>query len=681
MLSKTSLIKGGDTVYLRAGTYPEPIHASFVWKHNGASGNPITLRPYRDERAIIDGGLQVLGSWITIRDLEILNSIPQRITLEAGSFPSGIAQTIGIDVFGQGVKVINNIVHDTSNGLGSWKNATGTEFYGNIVFYSGWKGPDRGHGHGVYAQNQFGEQHITDNIIFHQFGQGMQVYGSSNTFLNNFRLEGNIVFNNGSLAKNLSRNILVGGTVIANNPVLKNNYSYYPTTRNHGGDNNIGYYTAGYGCSNAVIEGNYFVSGGIGLSYWKCAATSFKENTIIGETRGFTASAYPGNTFQPVTSRPVAQKIVVRPNRYEAGRAHIAVFNWPKQSYADVDISTAGLSLGDAFEIHDVQNIFGAPVASGTYSGNPVRIPLNLIAMTNPIGIAPPAHTDIEFNAFLLRRLGGEESTGVKPLQVSGVSVSDITKNSAVIKWTTNLAANAQVEYGMTTAMGSATSVTAGGSKNHSLFLNGLTAGATIFYRVRSVTPDGEVSQLGGLQFVTLVQPPDPAPTPDPKPTPTPTPDPSPIPTSAPANAYLSYLEAEDQSRNAPTGMYLPAADRFVIVSSPAASRGKYLSSPVAGKSYVTFSVVAPVAGTYAMWLRVLATPASTGGVFISVNGGPEQLFNAANGSWSTQWQWTKAQVLTLPRGTHRITMRARDVQFALDRLLLADSTSFVPEI
>lgn len=247
-LRHPAAVKPGDTIYLRAGTYQAPQRLVWHVKLNGAANNWITIRPHPGEHARIDGGLQVLGSYVIIRDLEVMNSNPARYTAEAGSFPSNITQPTGIDVFGKGVRVINNIIHDTANGIASWQDASDNEFYGNIVFYVGWQGPDRGHGHGFYMQNRNGRKIIADNISFHQFAQGMQVYGSSAVYLNNFLVEGNIVFSNGTLAKSLTRNVFIGGTAMVNNPVIRDNYSYYPTIRNHGGENNIGYYTSGVGC-------------------------------------------------------------------------------------------------------------------------------------------------------------------------------------------------------------------------------------------------------------------------------------------------------------------------------------------------------------------------------------------------------------------------------------------------
>lgn len=87
-------------------------------------------------------------------------------------------------------------------------------------------GPARGHGHGLYAQNQTGTLKIKDNIIFSAFGSGIHSYGSEIAYLDNIHMEGNICFNNGILAGGpigFSVNLLIGGGRIAQNPRVINN--------------------------------------------------------------------------------------------------------------------------------------------------------------------------------------------------------------------------------------------------------------------------------------------------------------------------------------------------------------------------------------------------------------------------------------------------------------------------
>ena len=72
------------------------------------------------------------------------------------------------------------VLHDCAQGLGFWIYSPDSEAHGNLIFYNGWqgRGTDRGHGHGIYIQNRDGAKLLSDNIIFDQFGLGIQAYGS-----------------------------------------------------------------------------------------------------------------------------------------------------------------------------------------------------------------------------------------------------------------------------------------------------------------------------------------------------------------------------------------------------------------------------------------------------------------------------------------------------------------------
>ena len=51
-------------------------------------------------------------------------------------------------------------------------------------------------------------------------------------------------------------------------------------------------------------------------------------------------------------------KVLVRPNKYEPGRANLCVYNWASQKAVDADLSAVGLKTGDRYAVRDVQNFF-----------------------------------------------------------------------------------------------------------------------------------------------------------------------------------------------------------------------------------------------------------------------------------------------------------------------------------
>jgi hypothetical protein len=63
--------------------------------------------------------------------------------------------------------------------------------------------------------------------------------------------------------------------------------------------------------------------------------------------------------------------------------------------------------VGDAYELLDAQDLFGAPALGGTYAGGTLAVPMTRTAVKAPVGNVPVAitHTSKEFGAFVLRRL------------------------------------------------------------------------------------------------------------------------------------------------------------------------------------------------------------------------------------------------------------------------------------
>jgi len=437
----SSPVRPGDTAWLRGGNYGSGGGSTINCQLQGTSSAPIKVRAYPGERATILGGLGVYSNYVWYWGIEITNNFT-RSTGECGSFPS-IKPPDGV-FFNQGAtgnKFINMIIHDVANGISDQQEAIGTEDYGNLVYNNGWASScDRGHGHALYLQNNDSSvKLVSDNLGWNSFDIGMQAY-SGGANVSNIWFVGNAFWNNGlpgghrvdnlyiGASANPKQNILVQDSVMYNpldassgetgyneadagsnyDITLKNNYWI--------GANPTGYVTlmlTGWQTTN--VTGNMFVGplsiSSIGSYNW--SGNSYYKSSPVGGDSGSTSS---GNY-------PTGVRVIVRPNKYEQGRANIIVLNFDKNSSVSVDLSNSGLTGGQSYEIRDAQNFFGGPVVTGTYNGGSVTLPMNLSNVSPMVNYTTPAHTSPEFGAFVVLPTSGATSNTV-PAQTVAVSVS-----------------------------------------------------------------------------------------------------------------------------------------------------------------------------------------------------------------------------------------------------------------
>lgn len=596
-LNHPSSVRPGDTVWLRGGTYTQPTfpvnlptNRTFTSNLNGTSGAPITVRNYSNERVIIDAvnnpgypPLSVLGSWTNIWGLEITNTSAQRIW--GDEYTSCIPACRESILFsGLNNKLINSIVHDGGGGLSFFSAGRDGELYGNLIYYGGIQSSLRGHGHGIYTQNDIGTKRILNNMIFDGFHTGIQAYGTSDATIRNIVIEDNTIFNNGSISRSPNGwGMLIGGNATADDMIVNRNNLYYPTSFTR--SNNIDPSYTG-GTTNLTLRDNY--SAGLkSIDYGTSVSGTFTAsgNTFIGQASALAQSQISPtlNSFYGSSSgRP--NFTVVRPNIYERGRAHITVFNWNNLSIVSVNLSQTGLASGDAYEIRDVQNYFGTPVLTGTYSSsNPtVSLPMNLTTISPIVGTVPtpPVHTSREFNAFVVLKTGSSSLTtpppptppptpppsDITPPIISNLVGSNTTSNSTVISWNTNEIANGQIDYGLTTAYGSQSSLVNNNPRTltHTIALTNLSSNTIHHFRVRSTDSSNNISQTQDFTFTTLSTSVTPTPTPTP-----PSPSPTPTPSQAPSSGGGAGAVGSPSSTGSPaTTIYIPPSTTNVNTSS-----------------------------------------------------------------------------------------------------------------
>jgi hypothetical protein len=432
-------VRPGDTIWLRGGTYA----GTFTTALAGTSAAPIVVRQYRGERATVDGGtatletLTVDGQWAVYWGFEIMQSGTARWCDSClGLRPTGVYVRNAHDV-----KLINLIVHDVGHGAFTEPTTHNIEIYGWIVYDGGNDNLTRSDGHGLYLKNDgIGWKTARDNVVFNQFGYGIHAFtGFGTGALRNLVLDGNVLFNNGTVSDFDNPNFQLGGNEIADNDTVTNNLLYFSPGAS-------GFINARLGF-NGLVNGtvaahdNYMVGGGavLDVGFWQAPIVA--NNTLVGSSTmvnvhdtstvgwqwqgnqywrdpaltewTFRGTDYTfadwqtatglGSTDRAVPGQPVVPQVFVRPNQYEPGRAWMVIYNWSGQATVPVSLSNV-VQVGDRYEVRNVQDVFGALVLSGTYGGGSVGIPLSGVTPPTPIGGSPraPIKTGPSFDVFLV---------------------------------------------------------------------------------------------------------------------------------------------------------------------------------------------------------------------------------------------------------------------------------------
>lgn len=436
-------VQPGDTIWVRVGKYT----GTFSPNLSGTVSAPIIVRAYPGERVVVDCNdgssndcFVVHGTYTYYWGLEFTNSLTTRTTSSTSSnFRPDVVTN-----YATHTKFINLIIHDGGVGFYSSTDHADVEIYGSIIYNNGWQGPDRGHGHGLYLKNNTGPVLAKDNVIFNQFGYGIHEYTDAGAgALQNIHLEGNIAFDNGTLSNNsTSANIAILGQEVANGSTVLNSLAYYAPAASP----TINVKLAPSGLANGTLTatGNYIVGGSPAEYVGEWTTATISSDTIVGSSTmvdysqgsntgttwsnnyyfrdtaatawRFGGSSYSFGAWKTAsglggsdgvsTSAPAVTRVFVRPNSYETGRAHIVVFNYGADASVSADVSGV-LSGGDQYVVLNVQDLFGSPVASGTYGGGSISIPISAVSPPAPVGITSLApNTGTAFAVFLLLRTG-----------------------------------------------------------------------------------------------------------------------------------------------------------------------------------------------------------------------------------------------------------------------------------
>ena len=438
-------VQPGDIIWLRDGVYVGDFRSTLT----GSSEQQVVVRRYTRERATIEGRLRADGAYTTYWGFEIRQADAMATHLPA------------LEAHAPGGKYVNLIIHDAGENGISFRTETGvSEVYGCIVFNNG---NDPNLDQGIYAPSDIGVEAkwIRDNVVFNNLASGIQVFADeTHPVMRNVHIVGNIAFNNSSIAvddavsgvrRGEEENINVGGD---NNTVesvtIRQNVLYFspgisvgsnltagmdrepddPPQRNVSVSITDNFVVGGrtiirvHEWEQATVTGNTFIAPGservvrlsaeipAGLTGMTWSSnTQFRDPNAnawrFGETLGtwaeFMSATGLGGTDQVTDAAPTMTQVVVRPNAYEPGRAHIAVYNPSGQASVSVPIGGL-LNVGDRFEVRNVQDLFGPAVASGTYQGGSITLPMTGVSPPPAQGRGPAPVTGPYFNAFLITR-------------------------------------------------------------------------------------------------------------------------------------------------------------------------------------------------------------------------------------------------------------------------------------
>ena len=347
----------GFTIWLRGGVYRDPNRhpSSEGFRVNlvGAPERPIVIRACKGERATIDGGLLVKTPTADVwfQDIEMIVSevlASERVfKMGANGQPEGAAWPPGgvYCLSGERCKFISMVVHhSTSRGIVFWESSRDMEAHACIVYETGYRTPEgRAVGGSLTLRNIEGEKWLTDNVVFDAWGGTISSYGTQQAHGNNLRVIGNTVivtrpYRDAPIAFNV-------GTPMMDLRLEDNvfwNTTCYVSLR-QGSEKHVAE-------RNTVIDGRFWIG--------RAPEQSVRDNRLV-----------------PPDVRPEKPEAILRPNRYDKGRAVVTVINWTHAESVPLDPGNF-LKDGDAFDIRDVRDVYGAPVVKGTYAGKPIPLPM-----------------------------------------------------------------------------------------------------------------------------------------------------------------------------------------------------------------------------------------------------------------------------------------------------------------
>lgn len=411
----------GDTLILLDGIYNMSCHITV----QGNADEYIVVKPKNYGNVIFEDTLSV-GVGDVDGYLVVRNIIFRNLNEDRGEWtdPKGThVRADAVTVYGNKIKIINNIIHDTGIGIGDW--GDDNVLYGNLIFNCGVADYDGGY-HGIYEQGE--RKLMKHNVVGPIFNQTIQAYGTAHGIEYCDFLE-NIFLNR--------KRVLIGSAgVITDNIKVNENHIVGPLTSLQ-----IGYnfkyngvceikrnrtYTAGIFSmqywNNLEMSDNVFVQGEGSASdgfrfvddrapsiyTWNLhdnkyyylgsnPAGAFKveygEDYFGGDGWGswaeWNAAGYDtvGSTYSEV--KPAANELFVYPNEYpdtdDMRMGIVVIWNWAGDNTVAVDLTALGLQVGTTYRCRQAQDPL-VDVDTWVCAGNSYTFAMTGHTVAKPIG-------------------------------------------------------------------------------------------------------------------------------------------------------------------------------------------------------------------------------------------------------------------------------------------------------
>lgn len=417
-----------DTLHLRGGTYT----GAFVVAVSGSSTScKVLIRNYGCELAVLDNAsnvapatLAVTGNYVRILSMcspvggiKVTNSETTRTHIpHLQCYP--LCRSGGVFVSGLNVDLIHLTINDNGDGLASQSTGQGLMLYAPIIAYNGWQSSSRGHGHGLYLQNDSltNRKTVTFPTVFWNFGYCGQFYGSSDAEV--FGIDSSFAncWDNGRIATSSSGpvvvGLLVGGNAEAHDVTLTDSQIFARSQALQPRQMGLAP-SYGLGTSNMTIARNY-VNGGTAVVYDVSITGSLtcEDNEFFGTTSAAAqtqCTAMDGNTHSTYDGDSGAT-YWQNNSEYDPNWKRIVISNPDLAS--TVNITPDNCSMGDTFEVRYAMawdaampwqtiNCAAGQAIDMDYDG-----PIN-----DPVGEVPnaPVATGLRYGTFFLTKIAGNQ--------------------------------------------------------------------------------------------------------------------------------------------------------------------------------------------------------------------------------------------------------------------------------